>query len=198
MKFKLVYLNDKTFGQADNWKHLGIVNEIIKSFNPEFEGFIVQTTCNQIARTNLFSWQKCGIKVVELGVETYNNEILKEFRKPQSERTIEQAVKKLRMYGIRTIVNVILGLSGETTGTYFKTYSFLYKNRRSLFALNIYNLAIYADAEIANDIDLADGDSDELCKEKSFWTKEEREAYNKFSDSFYLLGMEIVGQDVWR
>ena len=47
--FDLVYLDDKTFGQAPNWQMIGPISEEIRKYNPDFKGYIIQTTANVAA-----------------------------------------------------------------------------------------------------------------------------------------------------
>lgn len=197
LKFKLIYVNDKTFGQAKNHKLLDNIYRIIKHDNPEFEGFIVQTTATMVAskaadlKDNF--WKEHHIKVVEIGVETFNDKLLKRYHKPANEYRIRQALEKLYVCGIKIIPNIILGLPGETVKTYRNTHDWLWIWRKDFYSLNIYTLAAYADAEL--DIVASDGDTDELNDDRSFWTPEERAAYKAWSDEFYKLGINIILED---
>ena len=194
LKFKLVYLNDKTFGQADNCHWLDGMYRWIKSYNPEFEGFIVQTTASMVCKRPIDFWEKLHIKVVEIGVETFNDNLLKRYRKPASEHTIDQAIQKLAQAGVTCIANIILGLPGETEDTYYHTADFLkwcgYLDY--LYSLNIYTLAAYADSDLGISAD--ENDVNELHDDRSFWTPEERDAYRIWSERFYTVGIAIVGE----
>jgi len=48
LDYKLVYLDDKTFGQSKNYKDLTKLKERIQRDNPDFQGFIVQTSATQL------------------------------------------------------------------------------------------------------------------------------------------------------
>lgn len=193
LKFKLIYLDDKTFGQADNCRWLNSVYRWIKSYNPEFEGFIVQTTAAMVCKRPIDFWEKLYIKVVEIGVETFNDDLLKRYRKPASERIIDRAIQRLAQAGIKCITNIILGLPGETEYTYRHTIDFLYGcyTLEYLYSLNIFTLAAYADSDLGISADKKD--VDELHDDRSFWTQEERKAYRKWSEQFYQLAIAIVG-----
>lgn len=193
LKFKLVYLNDKTFGQADNCHWLDIMYIRIKKYNPDFEGFIVQTTAAMVCKQPIDYWEKLHIRIVEIGVETFNDDLLKRYRKPASEHIIDQAIQKLAQAGVKCIANIILGLPGETENTYSNTVEFLRDcyNIEYLYSLNIYTLAAYADSDLGISTNITD--TDELFDDRSFWTPEEREAYRIWSERFYELGIAIVG-----
>jgi len=195
LKFKLIYLNDKTFGQAKNWHTIRKVYKEVRFRNEEFEGFIVQTSVATVLTANLEEWKRKQVKVIELGVETFNDRILKSLNKPQTEQMIRKALDRLRLYGFKVIVNIIAGLPTETAITYKKTYRFILNYMPMLFALNIYTLALYGDAELSNEIDGdGKGDSDELSDNKSFWSIEDKKNYDNFCNELYTLGIEIVEQ----
>ena len=84
MNFSLVYVNDKTFGQASNCEWLEQVAEYIWTFNDDFVGFIVQTTVQE-ARKNIRHWVvDLNVMYVEVGVEHVDAEYLRRMRKPYS------------------------------------------------------------------------------------------------------------------
>ena len=188
LNFKLVYLNDKTYGQAENYKQLGKLYHIITGYNPEFEGFIVQTTVLQVLKLKPKFYKALHIKVVELGIETYNNDLLIKYNKPQNETKILEAMELLK--GVKVICNIILGLIGETEKTYKRTLSFL--DTQQFYALNIYTLALYADSRLGETIEVTANDANELATDRTFWNASERTAFNKYADLFYLKGLQIV------
>lgn len=153
LKYRYVYLNDKTFGQADNWKQLGTVRNHIREYNYGFAGFIVQTTANKCKDPAFVAELKAmGVLIVELGVETYNNDILKAYHKPQTTATIDWAIDNLWRCGIKIVPNIIIGLDDENHKTYTNTYQFINQNRRMFCALNVYNLARYDTDENKNEL----------------------------------------------
>ena len=195
LKFKLVYLNDKTFGQSDNAEQLARVYNVIKTYNSEFQGFIVQTSVATVLRKPVDYWTNLHIKVVELGVETLNTGLLKRYNKPQTSDMIHQAVNKLSDGGVRIIANIMLGLIGETSDTYGETLHFLLSYKAKLYALNIYTLALYADAEISDEVESVEiSDSDELATDRTFWTDNERRNYGAYAPVFYTIASHIVKQ----
>jgi hypothetical protein len=169
LKFSLVYLDDKTFGQAENY---GLVKDLftkIKEFNPEFQGFVVQTTAPQLLKFDDEFLQSANIKFVELGVESYNDEILAKIHKPARTKTIDAAVEKLRANKIAFVPNIMVGLPGETKQTYLNTLAFLRKNDDAISHVNIYNLAAYKGTEIAGMVEAReDLDLNENVVERSY------------------------------
>jgi len=140
----LIYLDDKTFGQAVN--HV-LLPEIAARFRRimsyGFQGFIIQTTAAQIIHKSEEFFRESGIKYVEIGVESYNNDILGAMNKPAREMTIQAAVSKLKRLGIQVVANVMIGLPGETAETYNKTLSWLLDNKSAISHLNIYTYVDY-------------------------------------------------------
>jgi len=198
LDFSLAYLDDKTFGQSDNYKKLPeIYNEIIKR-KPDFDGFIIQTTPS-VMNSKKFSkdfLEKAGIRYVELGVETYNEPLLKIFRKPATLKLIDDSVNWIRENNLSFIPNVIVGghwtqdmvestikkygksMSAadlellnnleETEESYKNTLDFLKRNSDIISHINLYNYAPYADTIIGEKIKAEDKDLLEGVIEKSF------------------------------
>lgn len=169
----LVYLDDKTFGQADNFGYLTEVYKKMKEANPAFQGFIVQTTSADFANTKKFTPEfirDSGIKFVELGVETYNDNILAELNKKHaSKKYTDAALDNARENGVKIIPNIIVGFPQETAATYENTLNFLKDNRDVISHANIYSLAVYEGTELANSIEAkVEGDMNENVVEKSF------------------------------
>lgn len=189
---KLVYLNDKTFGQAANYKQLIEVNRRIKAANPEFKGFIIQTTAAQLKSLTPEFLKESGIKFVELGIESYNDPILRAMHKPATESIINQVTDKLRQAGVALIPNIIIGFPQETAETYAKTIQWLKDNRDIISHANIYNLALYKDAELGKQvISISDNDFNENVLEKSFHTNPE--IHRQFAGEAYGLASEMLG-----
>lgn len=161
----LVYINDKTFGQCDNFWMLPTLRQyMLKSVMAgciTFDGFIIQTTPSQLLKLDDDFLLAAGIRYVELGVETCNDAILTDMRKPATEKTIDAATEKLRRLGIKLIPNIMIGLPGETQTTYSRTLHWLTTNADVISHVNIYNLAVYADSELADDLGFADNHTDE-------------------------------------
>jgi len=198
LRFRLVYLNDKTFGQAPNYKDLTDIYARLKSKNPEFEGFIIQTTAAQLQKLPDEFLAKSGIKYVELGVESYNDPILKALHKPASEKLIDEAVEKLRRLNIRFIPNIMVGLTGdgwsETTETYQHTLDFLEKNRDIISHLNIYNLVLYEGTELSKILKVqTDTDFNENTVVKSFHTNPE--VHEWFNQKVLEFGLQQLGRE---
>lgn len=149
---KLIYLNDKTFGQAPNYKMLPDIYKKLKAANPDFDGFIIQTTAAQMKKLSPEFLKDAGIKQVELGLESYNDPILKAMHKPANQQLMDEAADKLRGAGIDLVPNLMVGLPGETAETYANTMNWLNKNSDIISHVNVNNLTIYRDAEIANQL----------------------------------------------
>lgn len=195
LRFKLVYINDKTLGQCGNYKNLKYIYDSIKIDNPDFEGFIIQTTCNQILhfRNHEIDLRELGIRFVELGIESYNPEILKYYNKPQSIETIDKAVKVLYEQGLHIIPNIIIGLLYENLATYCNTIQWIFKNRKKFFMLNVYNYAVYVDSGIdKTGLLLTPDDTNELKTEKSFHTSDEKFAAKYASNSIFFLASKML------
>ena len=178
LKAPLIYLNDKTFGQAPNYKYLAEVNAKLKTSNPDFHGFVVQTTATQLnkmlATPEGVDWfKKSGIKYVELGIESYNDPILTATNKPMREAHADTAAANIRnilkQEKVTMIPNILIGLPGETEETYNRTLNWLKENNDIISHANIYNLALYQDSKLGQQLTTADpNDTNENVLEKGY------------------------------
>lgn len=191
LNFRLVYLNDKTFGQADNHVALPEIYRRIKASHPEFDGFVVQTTSTQWLRMSERFIVDSHIRFVEIGVETFNDDILGKYKKPSSERAILQATEKTRCLPVWLLPNIVVGFPEETDMTYRRTLEYLHRNRDCMSFLNICILSIYHNTEISSRME-AEGSNDysEGVLEKSFLRG--REEHVVFLRDLLALGTEIL------
>lgn len=183
----LVYLNDKTFGQAENfWLLPDLFRHIADNMvNFAFDGFIIQTTASQLLKLDDDYLLASGVRYVELGIESYNDSILKPLRKPTNEETIDKATDKLRRLGIRLIPNLIIGLPGENAETYQHTSDWLETNADVISHVNVYHLAVYADADLADEIGFAENHTNENRLPAGY-------AELNFADRVYRFGMRSL------
>jgi tRNA A37 methylthiotransferase MiaB len=197
---KFVYLDDKTFGQAESYKKLPEINRKMKQLNPDFEGFIIQTTAHQMNKFTDEFLAESGIKQVELGIETYNDPILKKLHKPATEKLIDRAVDRMREHGIEFIPNIIIGFPGETAATYQNTLDFLERNRDVISHININNLALYAGTELTELLGAkAAVDVDQNVLNKSF--HKDPKIHEDFAEKAYAMAETFLddpttGEDV--
>lgn len=111
LDFQLVFLDDKSFGEAANWRSIGTVSELISQAKPDFEGFIIQTPPSLAAKDGfLEECRELGVRYVEFGVESVNDDILKNLRKPFRTRHLRHACDISRELGLYVIPNLIMGI----------------------------------------------------------------------------------------
>ena len=197
LKFKLVYINDKTFGQSTNYKLLPRIYKAIKEYNKEFKGFIIQTTTGQLLKLSDNFIKDAHIKYIELGIETYNDNILKQYHKSSSELLSIKAFEKIRNLrcilndvNVKIIPNIIIGFPEENSFTYGRTINFLEHYKPFISHLNIYNLAIYDNTALSKRIKYTDADKNELSVNKSF--HKNKNAHIEFYNNIHKLGIDII------
>jgi hypothetical protein len=194
LEFKLVYLNDKTFGQCRNYKLLSLIYKRIKAYNPNFKGFIIQTSCSMfLKQTFIDTITNSHIVACELGIETYNNKLLQGLNKPQNINVINEAMKQLIKLDIKIIPNIIIGLIGENKETYNNTLDFIKEYQDNIYLLNIYNLAVYLNSELAKEITIInDNDLNENSINKSFYNNEALKDNEYFYNELFKIGLNIL------
>jgi radical SAM superfamily enzyme len=192
LRFKLIYLNDKTFGQSENWHYLKMLYRQVKKYNSDFVGFIVQTTCQQVIR-----FDKDGVNLsdyhvfaVELGLETFSDRLLRYYRKPQTRKTMQQAIGIVKQWEVTLIGNVIIGLYGESEDSIRETEDYLTEYKQDFYSLNIYNFAVYQNADLP--VSLSSDDCNELQTDKTFRNETENNRVKRFADNVYSLARGIL------
>ena len=145
--FDLVYLDDKTFGQAPNWRMIGDIRDEIRKYNPDFKGFIIQTTANVAAGDgrkddgNIEAFHELGVKYTEIGVESVNPEAFQAMRKPYHLKHLETVMGKARDLGMPIIPNFIFGHPLDT-GRYDNFTAWTEEHRDVIAAVNVNFLSV--------------------------------------------------------
>ena len=190
LNFKLIYLDDKTYGQADNACLLEYIYGVVREYNPDFQGFIVQTTAAQVLKHNDRFWKDMRIKYVEIGVETFNDDILAAYSKPHNCDTIQRAVDKLYGLKIGVIPNIIVGFPEETGLSYERTWRWLEGNKDMLYSINVNTLALHDNTglDMVGDV----GDSEQNSTERSWLDDEQQITCDFYRDLIFRVGLEIV------
>jgi hypothetical protein len=198
LHFELVYINDKTFGQASNCIDLKYLYNTIKAYNPDFRGFIVQTSCAQI-----FKWINSGIDLsdlhivnMEIGVESYNNDILMKYNKPQTTLMIDTACKWVQSQGMNVIPNLIIGLPGETIYTYSETLQWLHNNKDMFLMLNVTTFVPYYGSDAENIVKVTKADLNQNICERSWHSDKEAAAVFTYTAMLFEIGMQIIRRPV--
>jgi len=192
LKFKLIYLNDKTFFQAKNHYLLKSIYRKIKKYNPDFKGFIIQTTATAILKHS-DKLKDLKIYACEIGIESFNNEILKDLNKPINEKIVITAIEKLKALEVKIIPNFIIGFIQENKKTYLKTLSFIKTYLKDFFILNIYNLAIYQNTDLSKEIKIDnENDLNELIQDKTFYNAIQKKNNSFFYNQIFKLGLKVL------
>jgi hypothetical protein len=117
LDYRLVFVDDKPFGDASNWSMLGEVGEWIAGRNPDIEGFIIQTPPSLAVREGFLArCRDLGVRYVEFGVESVSDAILRYLRKPFRIRHLYEACRTARDLGLYVIPNLIMGIPGDDYG----------------------------------------------------------------------------------
>jgi radical SAM superfamily enzyme YgiQ (UPF0313 family) len=193
--FKYVYVDDKSFGQASNYYLLEELYNYIREYNKEFIGFIIQTTASIVSK-NYIDFNKLHISIVEIGIESFNNNILQRYKKPINEKMILDSISILKEQNIKFIPNIIVGLIGETIDTYKRTMLLLKENEKDILMINLFYFSVYSDTEIYEElnkqIDIKKTDADETIISKSFHTKEQKVLNKNFYKKLLKFGINIT------
>ena len=141
LDFKLIFIDDKSFGQAKNWRSIRDVFGQARRYNQGFLGFIVQTPPSLALKDGLMEEAfGLGVKYMEFGVETVNDEYLALLNKPYRLRHLNEACERARRVGLKIIPNFILGIPGDD---YKSTIEWVRQNRDIIPVVNVNFLAVH-------------------------------------------------------
>lgn len=141
LDFKLVFIDDKSFGQASNWKSISGVGDLVKAYNPDFSGFIVQTPPSLALKDDLMEEAvKLGVKYMELGVEVVDDDYLALLKKPYRVKHLMEVSERARAIGLKIIPNFILGIPGHD---YSATVDWVADNTDIIPVVNINYLSLH-------------------------------------------------------
>jgi radical SAM superfamily enzyme YgiQ (UPF0313 family) len=179
--FDLVYLDDKTFGQAPNWQLIGPISEEIRRYNPGFKGFIIQTTANVAAGDgrkqdgHLDAFKDLGVKYTEIGVESVNPPTFEAMVKPYHLKHLRTVMEKARDIGMPIIPNFIFGHPLDV-GKYDNVMAWTEEHRDVIPAINVNFLSVlYGAAQLRKQRNLPEAlnatDLDQNAYRKSWLTE---------------------------
>jgi hypothetical protein len=195
LQFQLVYLDDKTFGQADTWQLLKPIYNRIKAYNPNFKGFIVQTTAHEVNKSAELWVKEYHVKYIEVGLETMDAATLANWHKPHAPKHLIKAgntiydLQQARHY-VKLIPNVIFGIAGDSRGAhnYDATLATLqtWKHVGIISHINPFILCQYHNSKgnVAEHTD--NTDTDENTFEKSWLTLAEQQQASRALDKFLI------------
>jgi hypothetical protein len=150
LNFKLMYIDDKTFGQSSNWRLLRAIYEEIIAYNPEFMGFIVQTTVPYAVKY-IREWvEDYHVLHVEVGVEVPSDKFLEKMNKPYRMNKLNKLINIVRElvhmdeYKVGFIPNLIFGMPDDD---YVSTYRWVRSCQDIISFVNPYVLSYYSNAK---------------------------------------------------
>lgn len=185
LEFDYAYVDDKTYGQAPNWQWLLAADIEIRHYNPSFKGFIVQTTAVDLLKANLNLWYKCGVRVIEVGVETVDDRLLKAVNKPYRTHTLEKVCEKLEKDGrFMFVPNIIFGIPEDD---YRGTIEWVFRWKHIIQFINPYVLCDYHDSKHGGYGDGSDTNQIELSVGRSWLSPDDVDNANK--TMVYLLNL---------
>jgi hypothetical protein len=141
LDFRLVFLDDKSFGEAPNWPMVTKAGPRLAQLRRDFLGFIVQMPPSLACRSDfLASCAAAGVRYVEFGIEVVNDALLRWMHKPFRVRHLEEACRIARSLGLYVIPNMIIGIPGDD---YRATQRWLEENVDIVPVVNVNWLSVH-------------------------------------------------------
>lgn len=187
MWFDLVYVDDKTFGQAKNWPLLKVLGPYIKSYNPYFKGFVVQTTV-PMALKHAEEWaDSYHVRYIEVGVEHVDAKYLHRMKKPYNVNQLAALMHHLEDVNVGFIPNIMFALPNAE---YTPTLTWLKRWRHLISFINPFILCQYGQSKgalVTDAIGAHDQDENSLVKS---WFNPAQQAYAQevWDDALAIMG----------
>ncbi|NNN05650.1 MAG: hypothetical protein HKL90_07095 [Elusimicrobia bacterium] len=141
LKFRFIYLDDKSFGQAKNVQSLSWISSKVRSYNEEFAGFVVQTPpALALKGANLERWRELGVRIIESGIELVDDKFLRKMNKAYREAHLSEFAAKIRENGLLLVPNIIIGFPDSN---YAKTIAFVRDNLDIIPWVNINYFSVH-------------------------------------------------------
>jgi len=135
-KYGVKYLSffDNTFTSDPDWANRiadGIIARKLK-----FKWFI-NTRSDCVDRETMMNLKAAGLDGVSLGVESGNDDVLKQINKGFTIEASVEAVKTIRDVGVKTYISMMMGLPGETKQQMLDTYNHILDLKPHGFQISI-------------------------------------------------------------
>lgn len=188
LTFRHIYIDDKSFGLASNYRLLPEITRIVRRYNPDFQGYVVQSTVN-LTRTHWREWEDLGVKFFEVGVETLDEATLRTWRKPHCDDDIWALLGEWPMLSNNLIPNIVMGQPGQF---YTVTEDWLcqgYAAHKIPFA-NFYMLTAYPTQQHVVNLgygNVAPSDADENNTRRSWLSSEESERIESWRNNLMAM-----------
>jgi len=187
-----LFFRDQTFG-ADKERTVRLCQEMIRgNFNFSWTCFSrVDIICPDL----LALMKKAGCHTIMFGIESANDDILKNYKKNISVEQIKQAVKLCQKFKIRTAGTFIIGLPGETKASTLRTINFAKSIGLDFASFNIgsplpgaqFRKQIIADGLAdESDIEMESAKGKPVWKNQVLTNEEILKLHKKANRSFYL------------
>ncbi len=193
-----LFFRDQTFG-ADKERTKQLCTRLIQ------ENFNFSWTCfsrvNIVSENLLALMKKAGCHTIMFGIESANDDILKEYKKNITVEQIKQAIKLCQKFKIRTVGTFIIGLPGETKESTLKTIKFAKSISLDFASFNIGSPLPGAEFRKqiidrgladANDIEMESAKGKPIWKNQTLSNEEILKLHKKANRSFYLRPLYLL------
>jgi len=100
--------------------------------------WVTSTRADLLDKETVLLMKEAGCHTIQIGVESGNDKVLKDFDKSVDKKKLTEGFKFCRKYGIRTLAHFILGLPGETRETVEDTIKFAKELKCDYASFNIF------------------------------------------------------------
>lgn len=142
---RCIYIGDKTFGQSRP-----AVENLIRVLGSRRGRYalIVQTHVSAIDDWLLDAMDRLGVRIVEMGFETVDTDVLRQVRKTGGAQQYRKAIDSLHRHGKAVFLNVMGGLPQQTEAAHEATLAFLSEVAEYVHAHNLYNFVPYPETPL--------------------------------------------------
>ena len=106
-------------------KELRKAFQILESGGQHLEWIALATPNHQLKDEDLHFFRNCGLRTLNLGLESGSETVMKAMRKGFNRKSASEALKRIHHAGINTQINMIVGYPGEKEKDFQQTIEFL-------------------------------------------------------------------------
>jgi len=129
--------------------------EILKNSNVKKDIFIsVSLKAENLNEEKADLLKDCGVRSIEIGLQSCNPVVLKNINRPSNLKKFIDGIHLLKKKNIRVVIDLIIGLPGETLESFKGAIGFLKDNRLVPYVfINLFSLAVLPGTELRKEKD---------------------------------------------
>lgn len=171
LQFSTLYLGGGTPSSLDPHEFEAVISMLRENFDfqTNFE-FTVEVNPGDISDSKVAAYQRAGVNRVSLGVQAFQEHLLKDMNRPHGTHEVESTVQLLRKAGLKNMsMDMILNLPNQTVADVSETIQKIIElgpNQISVYDLDVHEKTAYGQRRRDGRLNLGSEDQHALMAEK--------------------------------